>query len=103
MNYLKVFLFCFYACLQMYIFMAPGVLSFKRKFFTSKSVSIISEILFVYLIPFYGAIEIARVGSMEILNVFWILVVNFVMSLLISYTIASISQKIFKLDERIKQ
>ena len=87
----------------MYIFMAPGVISFKRKFFTSKSVSIISEILFIYLIPFYGAIEIARVGSMEILKVFWILVVNFVLSLLISYTIASICQKIFKLDERIKQ
>ena len=87
----------------MYIFMAPGVISFKRKFFTSKSVSIISEILFIYLIPFYGAIEIARVGSMEILKVFWILVVNFVLSLLISYIIASISQKIFKLDERIKQ
>ena len=103
MNYFKVFLFCFYSCLQMYIFMAPGVISFKRKFFTSKSVSIISEILFIYLIPFYGAIEIARVGSMEILKVFWILVVNFVLSLLISYIIASICQKIFKLDERIKQ
>ena len=39
---------------------------------------------------------------MEILKVFWILVVNFVTALIISYILTYICHKIFKLDERIK-
>ena len=40
MDYGTVFLYCLYACIQMYILMATGVFAFKRHFFSSKSVAI---------------------------------------------------------------
>lgn len=83
--------------------MSTGVFAFKRKFFTSKSISLVSELLFVYLIPLYGVIEITRIGTIEILNLFWILIVNFVIQLGLSYGISVSCHYIFKLDERIRE
>ena len=103
MDYGTVFLYCLYACIQMYILMATGVFAFKRHFFSSKSVAMVSEMLFVYLIPLYGVVEISRIGTMDILKLFWILIVNFVIALAISYLLAVLCHYIFKLDERIRE
>ena len=102
MNYLNTFLFSLYATIQTYIFMGCGIYGYKRGFFSSKSIAVISQLLFVFLIPLYGILEVSRIATMAILNLFWILVVNFVSALIISYTLTYICHKIFKLDERIK-
>ena len=102
MNYLNTFLFSLYATIQTYIFMSCGIYGYKRGFFSSKSIAVISQLLFVFLIPLYGILEVSRIATMAILNLFWILVVNFVTALIISYILTYICHKIFKLDERIK-
>ena len=68
LDYGTIFLYCLYACIQMYLLMATGFFAFKRKMFSSKSIAMVSEILFVFLIPFYGLVEITRIGTLEILN-----------------------------------
>ena len=83
--------------------MATGFFAFKRKMFSSRSISMVSEILFVFLIPLYGVVEITRIGTLEILNLFWILIVNFVINLVISYLISILCHYTFKLDERIRE
>ena len=103
LDYGTIFLYCLYACIQMYILMATGFFAFKRKMFSSRSISMVSEILFVFLIPLYGVVEITRIGTLEILNLFWILIVNFVINLVISYLISILCHYTFKLDERIRE
>ena len=83
--------------------MATGFFAFKRKMFSSRSISMVSEILFVFLIPLYGVVEITGIGTLEILNLFWILIVNFVINLVISYLISILCHYTFKLDERIRE
>ena len=103
LDYGTIFLYCLYACIQMYLLMATGFFAFKRKMFSSKSIAIASEILFVFLIPFYGLVEITRIGTLEILNLFWILIVNFVINLVVSYLLSLVCHYTFKLDERIRE
>ena len=103
LDYGTIFLYCLYACIQMYLLMATGFFAFKRKMFSSKSIAMVSEILFVFLIPFYGLVEITRIGTLEILNLFWILIVNFVINLVVSYLLSLVCHYTFKLDERIRE
>ena len=98
----EILLYCFYACLQMFILMLVGMLSVIKKILNKKKSNIFSTAAFALVIPFFHIIQIAQAGTYNILKLLWIIELNFIIAMIISYIISIIVQKIFNLDIRVK-
>ena len=98
----EILLFCFYACLQMFILMLVGMLSVIKKILNKKKSNIFSTAAFALVIPFFHIMQIAQAGTYNILKLLWIIELNFIIAMIISYIISIIVQKIFNLDIRVK-
>jgi len=98
----EILLYCFYACLQMFILMLVGMLSVIKKILNKKKSNIFSTAAFALVIPFFHIIQIAHAGTYNILKLLWIIELNFIIAMIISYIISIIVQKIFNLDIRVK-
>ena len=97
-----ILLYCFYACLQMFILMLIGMLSVVKRILNKKKSNIFSTLAFALVIPFFHIIQIAQAGTYQILKLLWIIELNFIISMIISYLISFIIQKIFQLEIRVK-
>ena len=98
----EILLYCFYACLQMFILMLVGMLSVIKKILNKKKSNIFSTAAFALVIPFFHIMQIAQAGTYNILKLLWIIELNFIIAMIISYIISIIVQKIFNLDIRVK-
>lgn len=97
------FLYCVLSCIQMYILMAIGYISYYRKILNSKNNGYISAILINYLIPIYVIVKLSQVVDTTLLNTYWILIVNFVVELIVGYFLSLLFHIILKMDIRIKE
>ena len=97
------FLYCVLSCIQMYILMAIGYISYYRKILNSKNNGFISAILINYLIPIYVIVKLSQVVDTTLLNTYWILIVNFVVELIVGYFLSLLFHIILKMDIRIKE
>lgn len=97
------FLYCVLACIQMYILMGIGFVAKYKGILNSKNSSTISSLLFVILIPFYVIVTLSQTVSLELLNTYWILIVNFLVELIVGYSFSLLFHVIFRMDVRIKE
>ena len=97
------FLYCVLSCIQMYILMAIGYISYYRKILNSKNNGFISAILINYLIPIYVIVKLSQVVDTTLVNTYWILIVNFVVELIVGYFLSLLFHIILKMDIRIKE
>lgn len=97
------FLYCVLSCIQMYILMAIGYISYYRNILNSKNNGFISAILINYLIPIYVIVKLSQVVDTTLLNTYWILIVNFVVELIVGYLLSLLFHIILKMDIRIKE
>ena len=84
----EILLYCFYACLQMFILMLVGMLSVIKKILNKKKSNIFSTAAFALVIPFFHIIQIAQAGTYNILKLLWIIELNFIIAMIISYIIS---------------
>ena len=98
----EILLYCFYACLQMFILMLIGMLSVIKHILNKKKSQIFSQLAFGLVIPFFHIIQIGKAGTKNILKLLWIIELNFIVAMIVSYIISFIAQKVFNLEIRVK-
>lgn len=97
------FLYCVLACIQMYILMAVGMIAFYRGILNTKKSSVISTIIVRYLLPIYIILKLSQVVDIELLDTYWVLIVNFVVEIIVGYCLSLLFHVILKMDVRIKE
>ena len=103
MDHVAILLYCFYACLQMYFLMFIGMIGVKKKILTVHNSKIFSTITFIIIIPFNNAINVGYAGTYDILKLIWIIELNFIIAMIISYLLTIICHYLFKMEVRTKQ
>ena len=97
------FLYCVLACIQMYILMAVGMIAYYRKILDTKKSSVISTLIVLYLLPIYIIIKLAQGVDIELLNTYWVLIINFLVELIVGYLLSLLFHVTLKMDVRIKE
>jgi hypothetical protein len=95
------FLVCFFAILQVKIYLTVGVIAFIRKIYSANALRNLNQMIMNYFLPIYAIIEIARMTTKENVSLIWILIIGVVLSIVIGFICGRIAHYIFKLDERI--
>ena len=96
-------LYCIFSCLQIYILMSIGYLCEIKKILKPQINRQITNILLNLIIPLYFIIQLSKVVDMEIMETFWILIINTIISFLCGYLLSILFHLILKMDIRIKQ
>lgn len=99
----KTFLYCILSCLQMYILMGVGIVSYYKKILNSKNCVFIPKILMNFLIPVYVIVKLSEGVTIELLNTYWVLVINFIVQLVVGYAVSIVFHCLLKMDVRTKQ
>jgi hypothetical protein len=95
------FLVCFFAAIQVKIYLCIGVVTFIKKIYSSKALRNLSELIMNYFLPIYAIIEIARMTTKENITLIWILIIGILLSITVGYACGRLAHYMFKLDERI--
>ena len=103
MNVLAILLYCFYAVLQMFIDMFVGMFSVWKNILDEKKSKFFSQASFGIVIPLFHIMKIANASTYDVLKLLWVIEVNFIVSMIITYIISFSLQKMLKLDVRIKE
>ena len=103
MNVLAILLYCFYAVLQMFIDMFVGMLSVWKNILDEKKSKFFSQASFGIVIPLFHIMKIANASTYDVLKLLWVIEINFIVSMIITYIISFSLQKMLKLDVRIKE
>jgi len=103
MNVVAILLYCFYAVLQMFIDMFVGMLSVWKNILDEKKSKFISQASFGIVIPLFHIMKIANASTYDVLKLLWVIEINFIISMIITYIISFSLQKILKLEVRIKE
>ena len=103
MNVLAILLYCFYAVLQMFIDMFVGMYSVWKNILDEKKSKFFSQASFGIVIPLFHIMKIANASTYDVLKLLWVIEVNFIVSMIITYIISCSLQKMLKLDVRIKE
>ena len=103
MDHVAILLYCFYACLQMYFLMFIGMIGVKKKILTVHNSKIFSTITFIIVIPFNNAINVGYAGTYDILKLIWIIELNFIIAMVVSYFLTILFHYLFKMEVRTKQ
>jgi len=96
-----ILMYSFFALLNIKIFLSVGIISYFKKAYSEKSLKNLSQLLVNCFLPIYGVIEVARMATPSNLQIFWILILSVILSMIIGYYSAKIFQYFFKLDVRI--
>jgi len=96
-----ILMYSFFALLNIKIFLSAGIISYFKKAYSKRSLKNISQLLVNCFLPIYGVIEVARMATPSNIEIFWILILSLILSMVIGYLSAMIFQYIFKLDLRI--
>ena len=99
----SILLYCFYACLQMYILMFIGMLGVWKKILNEKKSKVFSSVVFALIIPFFQIVQISSAGTYEILKLIWVIIVNFIVAMGLSYLITKLFHVIFQMEVRVKE
>ena len=94
MDILAILLYCFYAVLQMFINMFVGMLSVFRNILDEKKSKFFSQASFGIVIPLFHIMKIANASSYDVLKLLWVIEINFIVSMFITYLISFTFQKI---------
>jgi len=103
MDVLAILIYCFYAVLQMFIDMFVGMLSVWRNILDEKKSKFFSQASFGIVIPLFHIMKIANASTYDVLKLLWVIEVNFIVSMIITYIISFSLQKILKLEVRVKE
>ena len=103
MDVLAILIYCFYAVLQMFINMFVGMLSVWRNILDEKKSKFFSQASFGIVIPLFHIMKIANASTYDVLKLLWVIEVNFIVSMIITYIISFSLQKILKLEVRVKE
>ena len=103
MDVLAILIYCFYAVLQMFIDMFVGMLSVWRNILDEKKSKFFSQASFGIVIPLFLIMKIANASTYDVLKLLWVIEVNFIVSMIITYIISFSLQKILKLEVRVKE
>jgi len=95
-----IFLYCFFAVLQIYIYLGVGVIAFFKKIFNTKSLRYLSQMIINFFLPIQSIIEISRMATMENISELWILILSVIIAILLGYLIGKLYNLIFKIDLR---
>lgn len=98
-----ILLYCFYACFQMYILMFIGMLGVWKKILNEKKSKAFSSIVFALIIPFFQIVQISSAGRYEILKLLWVIIVNFIVAMGLSYLITKFFHVILRMEVRVKE
>lgn len=101
MNIELIFLYCFFAITQIFIFISQGVLAGKKHIFSEKTLEYLSNILINLFFPIYGIKEISQMASPNNLASFWLMAISVILSMMLAYYLCLFFQYFFKLDIRI--
>ncbi len=103
MYILMTLLYCIFSCLQIYILMSIGYLCEIKKILKPQINRQITNIILNLIIPLYFIIQLSKVVDMEIMETFWILIINTIISFSCGYFLLILFHLILKMDVRIKQ
>ena len=78
-------LYCIFSCLQIYILMSIGYLCEIKKILKPQINRQITNIILNLIIPLYFIIQLSKVVDMEIMETFWILIINTIISFSCGY------------------
>lgn len=95
-------LYCFFSWLVLQIYANTGFVALLWQVYSLKSLKSLSQLLINCFLPIFQIIETARMATRENMEIFWIIIVSMIASMIISYSLCSIFQHLFKLDLRIK-
>ena len=98
-----ILLYCFYACLQMYILMVVGMLGVWKKLINEKKSKVFSAIVFSLVIPMFQIVQISSAGTYDKLKLIWVIIVNFLVSMGLSYLITKLFHVVLKMEIRVKE
>lgn len=96
-----ILMYSFFALLNVKIFLSVGVICYFRKVYSQKSLKNLSELIVNAFLPIFGIIEVARMANPANMQVFWIMILSVIFSMLVGFYSAKIIQYFFKLDIRI--
>lgn len=100
MNIGWIVLYCLLSVIQLYIFMAIGMISYFKKIYTAKSLKILSELVMRLFLPVYAIVEVARMATFENITISWLLFLSVIVSIICGFVISYTFSLIFKLDRR---
>ncbi len=96
-----ILMYSFFALVNIKIFLSTGIISYFRKVYSERSLRNLSQLLVNCFLPVYGVLEVARMATPSNMEIFWILIISVILSMLVGYYSAKIFQYLFKLDLRI--
>lgn len=97
-----ILMYSFFAILNVKIYLSIGITTYIRKLFKENALKTLSQLLVNTFLPIYGVIEVARMATPSNMQVFWIMIISVITSMIIGYYSGKLSQYLFKLDVRIE-
>jgi len=96
-----ILMYSFFALLNIKIYLSTGIISYFKKVYSEKSLRNLSQLLVNVFLPIYGIIEVARMATPANMEIFWIMIISVILSMVIGFYSAKIFQYFMKLDIRI--
>jgi predicted permease len=94
-------MYSFFALLNIKIYLSIGIISYFKKVYSQKSLINLSQLLVNAFLPIYGIIEVARMATPENMEIFWIMIISVILSMVIGFYASKFFQFFLKLDVRI--
>ena len=93
-------LYIFLCISTIYVYLSTGFICYikKARLITPQGMTIINQLLYVFIIPIYSLLEISKMASLENVQIYWILAISTSMAIMCRWIVAIIFSKLINSD-----